>query len=287
MPWRTYTAPTGMDNLTALWAFAPDDVWVGGSAMLHFDGHTFTQVQTPSLDPIADLWGFAPNDLYAVSFVDLLHWDGAAWSVVDTAGAIDPIELTAVWGTSGNDLWLGDAQNGRVFHWDGVAWSTGISQVVSVADLWGVAGGSVYAVGVADISRFNGGVWTSIADDVADQGAGVWGFGDNDVWAASDFGGLFHWDGTAWTDTLPIDDPNFSNDSHNSIWGSAPDNVWAVGDFGAVSHWDGARWTQTQVGAFPYFPFLTKVHGSSADDIWVVGRASDPNAKGLILHHTP
>src|SRR5688572_11761241 len=33
----------------AVWAFAPDDVWVAGSAILHFDGTAWTKVVTPTI----------------------------------------------------------------------------------------------------------------------------------------------------------------------------------------------------------------------------------------------
>ena len=58
-----------------------------------------------------------------------------------------------------------------------------------------------------------------------------------------------------------------------------------MGDGGAISHWDGAGWTQIQYGQFPYYPFLTKVHGSSADDVWVAGRASTGTNAPVILHN--
>ena len=284
--WHSYASP-GTNGVTALWAFAPDDVWAGSQIMLHFDGTAFTPVATPPIGFVADFWGFAPDDLYAVSGVSLLHWDGAAWSVVDFAGAIDPSDLTAVWGTSGDDLWLGDSLNGQVFRWNGTAWSTGITQTVMVADLWGVAGGPVYAGGTFGISRYDGSAWTSIADaNVASEAAGMWGFGANDVWAAGDFGTLAHWDGAMWTDTIPADNPDFQ-DGTTSMWGAAPNDVWAVGDGGAISHWDGTGWSQIQVGAFPYYPFLNKVHGSSASDVWVAGLSSDGKNTGVILHNEP
>ena len=116
------------------------------------------------------------------------------------------------------------------------------------------------------------------------EAVGLWGFADDDVWAASDFGTLAHWTGAGWTDTLPVNDDKFQ-DSHASLWGAAPDDVWAVGDGGAISHWDGAGWTQIQYGQFPYYPFLTKVHGSSADDVWVAGRASTGTNAPVILHN--
>jgi hypothetical protein len=283
--WHTYTA-SGTFGVGALWAFAPNDVWVGGQVMLHFDGSAFSQVQTPRAGYVADFWGLAPDDLYAVSGTSLMHWDGSAWSVIDFGTAIDPTDLAAVWATSRDDLWLGDSLNGRVFHWNGTTWSTGITQTVQVTDLWGVAGGPVYAVGIFGMSRWSGGVWSDIGDSVADQAAAVWGFAANDVWAVGDFGTLAHWDGTKWTDTVPPNDDRFQ-DSHQAVWGAASDDVWAVGDGGAISHWNGSGWSQIQVGAFPYYPFLGKVHGSSASDVWVAGRSSDGKNTGVILHHQP
>jgi hypothetical protein len=139
---------------------------------------------------------------------------------------------------------------------------------------------------VFGLSRWGGGAWTSIGDANVSQAAGLWGFGPNDVWAVGDFGTLAHWDGARWTDTLPAGNAAFL-DSHASAWGAAPDDLWAVGDGGAISHWDGARWTQIQYGTFPYYPFLKKVHGSSAADVWAAGLSSDGKNTGVILHRGP
>ena len=220
-PWRVHASP-GTFGVTALWAFASNDVWVGSNIILHFDGNAFTQVTTPAPTGfVTDFLGFAPDDLYAVADVDLLHWDGAAWSVIDTAGAIDPTELTTIWGTSGGDLWLGDSQNGRVFHWDGTVWSTGITQTVSVADLWAppaVRSSRAAPSGCRD-GRAAGG--STPADPVANEATALWGFGAGDVWAASDFGTLAHWDGAAWKDTVPADNPDFDVGDQVAVGGRA------------------------------------------------------------------
>ena len=288
--WQAYPVPGAM-GVTAVWSFAPDDVWAGSQIVLHFDGSAWTEVATPvsTLGFVADFWGFAPDDLYAVTGVTLLRWDGTAWSTVDFGGAIVPTDLQAIWGTSDDDLWLGDMLNSRVFHWNGTAWSTTVAQTTDVEDLWGVAGapgGPLFASGTFGISRWNGSAWSAASGAAIMGGAsGLWGFGAGDVWSVGDFGTLAHWNGAAWTDTTP-DDPNFLPGGE-AVWGAAPDDVWVVGDLGTIDHWDGKGWTQTLVGAFPYYPQLDKVHGSSADDVWVVGLGTDGKNDGVILHHTP
>jgi hypothetical protein len=114
----------------------------------------------------------------------------------------------------------------------------------------------------------------------------LWGFGPNDLWAVGTFGTLAHWDGSAWTDTHPANNPDFI-DGNAAVWGAAPNDVWTVGDLGAIAHWNGTGWSQVLVGAFPYYPQLNKVHGSSAADVWAVGLSTDGKNSGVILHHTP
>ena len=284
-PWRSYPSDSPF-GLNAVWAFAPDDVWAGGQNMLHFDGSAFTPVPMPQAGFVTDFLGFAPNDLYAVAGSSLLHWDGAAWSAVDFGGTIDPSGLTAVWGTSADNLWLGDDSNGRVHRWNGSAWTTSVTQVVQVTDIWGSSPDDVYVSGIFGMAHWTGGAFTSIDDFLVDHSDGLWGSGPADVWAVSQFGTLAHWDGATWTDTLPIDNDRFQED-HSKVWGTGTGDVWAVGSFGAVSHWDGSGWSQTQIGDFPYHPFMNAVHGSTPGDVWAVGYTSDGENTGVIVHLEP
>jgi hypothetical protein len=287
-PWRTYSHP-GIGAVTALWAFASDDVWVaGGTTTWHFDGSAFEEIPLPAPGAVADFWGAAPNDLYAVGGTRLMRWDGAAWSLVDFGGAVDPGALTAVWGGAGGGLWLGDAVDGRVFHRDGAAWSTTVAPtIVMLNDLWGAPEGPVYAGGASGLARWNGSEWIDVhTDGVAGQASGLWGFGPDDVWSASAWGTVAHWDGVTWTDRRPRDDAAFIDVNH-AIWGPAPDDIWMVGDSGAIAHWNGTRWSQVQVGPDPDFPPLGHVHGSSASDVWAAGRNADGSDTGVVLHYEP
>jgi hypothetical protein len=283
--WQQVAAP-GTGAATAVWSFGPQDVWVATETVSHFDGSAWTEVPVPSAGVVADFWGFAPDDLYAVSGATLLRWDGSAWSAVDFRGAIAPTDLQSIWGTSGNDLWLGDTLNSQVFHWNGAVWATTVAETSDVEDLWGVpgaAGGLLFACGTFGLSRFTGSAWIAESGGAVAGGAGgLGGFGVDDVWAVS-LDTLAHWNGAAWLDTAPDSSSNFIT-AARSVWGAAPDDVWAVGELGTIDHWDGARWTQVLAGTFPYYPSLAKVHGSSADDVWAVGVSGDGKNSGVVLH---
>jgi hypothetical protein len=57
--------------------------------------------------------------------------------------------------------------------------------------------------------------------------SGVWGSGENDVWAVGSGGAIFHYNGLAWS----FIDPPVSTDEPElfGVWGSGPNDVWAVG----------------------------------------------------------
>ena len=59
-----------------------------------------------------------------------------------------------------------------------------------------------------------------------------------------------------------------------SVWGSGPADVWAVGYQDAnLLHFDGTQWEVDM--SLPGTPqFLRGVHGSAANDVWVVGDRS-------------
>jgi hypothetical protein len=256
---------TSQFGITALWSFGPEDVWAGSTVMMHNDGTGFVEVDTPPLGQVLDFMGFAPDDLYAVAG-DLLHWDGTAWTVVEGPSSTS-FGFTAIWGTSGDDLWVGDELNGQVHHWNGTTWTTGITQTTAVDDLWGSSPTDIYACGIFAVSHWDGVSWTEV--DGVDRCSGVDGTGASDVWMVDDSDVLAHWDGVSWTDTTP-DDDDFENDLLR-IFAVGPDDVWAVGGDGLIAHWDGSGWSQEQVGDFPYYPNLEALHGSSATDIWIGG----------------
>lgn len=87
-------------ELYSLWGTGPEDLWVGGEALLHWDGRSWLRFDCGSehrLTPrVTSLWGTAPDDVWAAGtyFLPsafeqldgpprrmLLHWNGQAWSL--------------------------------------------------------------------------------------------------------------------------------------------------------------------------------------------------------------
>jgi len=109
-------------TLYAVWASPNGDVWAGGEGgVLHRfsrgDGGEYqeTTVETAATKTIRAIWGLADDDVWAVGGEGtVLHWDGAAWTLL-----ADPIfeaqdDLFAIWGSSKDDLWI--AGRGALLH---------------------------------------------------------------------------------------------------------------------------------------------------------------------------
>ncbi|MCK6571536.1 hypothetical protein L6V77_10635 [Myxococcota bacterium] len=159
-------------------------------------------------------------------------------------------DLYGVSGTSASDVWaVGD--NLHTQHWDGDSWTLHRAPAARGADglpahpaligVWSAPDGTAIAVGATGvIYRWSGGAWQAMDSPTALDLKSVWGSAANDVWAVG-AGGIFHYDGRAWTTALPGFD--FAD-----IHGRNATDVWAVGAAGRVAHYDGA-WAPVNVGA--------------------------------------
>jgi hypothetical protein len=201
--------------LYGIWGAAPDDLWaVGGvpdlsSTVLRYRNGAWApdnSAPAANLGAYYKVWGTAANDVWLVGQnATLVHWDGAAYHVVDVVsppaslGKRDP--LFTISGRSPTDVYaVGGFGQGKAIHFDGTAWSP-------------VAG--------LDLSATSGlfGVREDAAGDVSITGGG---------------GAKFVGGGAAWRDdsTSPPSDA----DLHATLL-FAPDDVWAVGgSFAFLNH---------------------------------------------------
>jgi hypothetical protein len=302
--WSTIPSPT--EGLSAIWASAGDDVWVGGpSGPFHWDGQSWTQVPpptSPSARPVNAIWGCAPNDVWAMGPV-ATHWDGRQLSYVDMPIAAGGFR--AVWGSACDDVWAGfldDALgSGRIAHWNGSAWLTTANrpaeQIAGTGadDVWSLAQGqlfhwnglgagtledtrtlSLFPVGAAAvgtmndahvISVFTRGGATSLPTPAPDAVSALWGRSASDLWGFGARGVATHWDGAAWTAQLP--GWALSGDDAVRVTGSGPTDLWAVVG-STLLHGDGLTWrtalTSQEVGGR-----IFDLWARAPDDVWVLG----------------
>jgi hypothetical protein len=78
--WKDVTPP-GISPLGAVFALAPDDVWVGGYGIWHYEGSSWEL--TAAVDAVRGLHFTSPDDGWAVAGFGLyFHWDGSSWTQV-------------------------------------------------------------------------------------------------------------------------------------------------------------------------------------------------------------
>lgn len=270
-------APTFLTAYT-IWVAGENDVWLGGSAIWHFDGTAWTE---SAALPAVDFWGLSPTDIWAIDGTHVYRWDGSAWSEVPPTAGVTFEALWRIWAASSTDVYVANQDNSRVYHYDGATWRVTTLQFVMVDALWGSSGSDIWLSGVGDLYHYDGASWQRYdGNDAPPQVYGLWGFGANDVWAAGSFDALSHWNGSAWT---PVDEDAVDG-SYNGIWGASPDDIYAVGDNGEVAHYDGSSWSVSR--ALDVGANFTMVHGSSPTNVWATA-VDLANQRALVLRHEP
>jgi len=75
---------------------------VGGSAILHYNGCTWTSMTNGETPYLINVWGSSETDVYAVGqYGTLLFYNGNKWSSIQSGTAND---LFDIWGTSGREI---------------------------------------------------------------------------------------------------------------------------------------------------------------------------------------
>ena len=79
------SAPTGRQNLQAVWASATSDLWVGGSNgfVAHFDGSAWSTMSSGVSETISSIAGTSPTDVWAVTLQGtVLRYNGQSFAIV-------------------------------------------------------------------------------------------------------------------------------------------------------------------------------------------------------------
>ena len=135
-----------LSPLRDIWGSSSLDVFaVGVGGIFHFDGTDWSEMVDGVNQYFTAVWGFAPNDVFAVgSKGTILHYDGNDW-VPQISGVTT--DLNAVWGTGPSAIFaVGDA--GVVLRYDGTEWTQMDSDTQNdLHDVWGSSSSNVFVVG--------------------------------------------------------------------------------------------------------------------------------------------
>jgi hypothetical protein len=219
-----------------VWGTAADDVWIVGDGVgaLHFDGESleFVPMPIPPNNSIVDLGsasGTASDDIWA-SGLQILHWDGAAWTAVPIPPDNPNQYWSDVWAVGPNDVWITGDQVAA--HFDGSSWTvdtliTGqIGMTSFLYTIWS-SGADTWAAGLGgQIHHFANGQWTTTVP-ATDTGPGLSDLGglNGDVQLV---GSQSAFDVLQGGSFLPVSDaPQVF--FYQSVWVS-PTQVWVVGE---------------------------------------------------------
>jgi hypothetical protein len=309
---------SGGGFLSSVSAASVDDVWAAGSffaggggkktLIMHWDGEVWSIVPSPNASgpnvaqnqTLTGITAVSAEDAsavghYAVFEPDLTgtvrttsktmvqHWDGEAWSIVDSPNPARPGTvgsfLLSVDAASANDVWavgrydagLGATYDSPIYqtliqHWDGTKWSTvsspnqpGHIDYNHLLDVSVTSPDDVWAVGISGV--YTGG-FGSIAQTL-----------------------IQHWDGEAWS-IIASPNPGVPGLGQGNwlygVSGSSADDVWAVGlsatatengQKSLIAHWDGTDWSALP-GEGSGRDALVGVEAVTAGDVWAVGGSS-------------
>jgi len=225
--WTTWTIGGAYEQIGPLWASGADDAYAGGYALRHWDGSAWTSVDT-GLYTVKAIAGTGSDDVWASDGYDTAHFDGTDWTIYPACAA----GVLALWQGPTSIYSVGYS---GVCRWDGAAWVT-VGTGTSLRALWGAADDDLFAVGWAgEIHHFDGISWSTQAAGTDDDLWQVWGSAGDDIYAATGHGGLIHYDGVSWR---PAADP----DAVEAVALSPSGAAMAAGAHGQVLRGDGAAW---------------------------------------------
>ncbi len=242
-------------------------------------GRWLWQSNVPSSDGLAGVWVNNENDAWAVGETTILHWTGAAWSLVPSGTMND---LAAIWGTGADDVWAvaggwgGNGNFANLIHWDGQTWAPWSSPTaMNLHGVWGRAADDFWVGGESGVEgaifHYDGQSWTTEFDSASygplafagDGGADVWAVGEMIGPASSDDFAMRRNSDGSWS---PV--ATGTNQLLEAIWASGTGDAWAVGyDTKPIIHWDGTAWAPASGPAAA----LAAIWGAQSDNVWAVG----------------
>lgn len=284
--WQVVPSPnvgTSNNNLYAVSAVAPNDVWAVGytvnfyyqTLIEHWNGTAWSIVPSPNLgseDSILEaVTALSANDVWAVGYSTyngntqsltlIEHWDGTNWSIISSPspGSIN-VYLAGVAASSSTDIWAvgtfnfaNRPQHTLVEHWDGTQWSVVQSPSPRL--------GSDTLNAVTVVSPTN-----------------VWAVGYINSQSGIGSTLIEHWNGTQWR-VVTSPNPGISTNVLTGVTQiPGTRQLWSVGyDYTSqgqtlISQWKNRVWTTiSSQNPGTSNNILSSVTANSANNAWTVG----------------
>jgi hypothetical protein len=200
LSWSIYDTGRRMGDI---WGSAPDDVYVVGVNGIshHYDGEKWTE-QPTLVDSIANLGfidGTDASNIFVMSSGKMAYFDGNTWTTLEAPyiGAVS-VSVEDMMALPGKRLWVATTK-GTLWYYDGSTWDTshqiapGSDTDVYATEDW-VLGASRYGM-----YRYDGTTWTEeVGLPTGLNWESLGGTSGTDVYASTNNGVLYHYDGTSW-----------------------------------------------------------------------------------------
>ena len=247
-------------GLLSVRARAADDVWIVGASpdpadgtgpvLLHYDGSAWTRLDTSAWAGAELWWAWVDTDeaVFVGSQGLILELDRASGALSEVTGPDAETTLFGVWGASGDDLW-----------------ATGMTE-----------GGE----GPPALWRRQGGTWAAWTDETHGPGepGQIWfkvhGAAADDLWIVGNAGQALHWDGSALTATATDAEVETATAPLLTVdaGGAATIAVGGNGN-GIVLERDGDTWRDRSPDFMPGFNGVCSgTEGGGVGVSWAVGQ---------------
>lgn len=295
------------EDLLSIWGHSATDIWAVGwnGTVLHYDGLAWNIESVSSTVPLTAVHGLPPEDPMAEppespTTVFAVGWGGTVLTRDHGSGTwIDAApsstitdDLFGLWvGADDSAVAVGDG--GRVMVWDGMAWShirfrvpgefSGalIEPKTTLKGVWSANANRYYVSGSGGAAyRSNNGydAWNAFDTRVSEPLRGIWGTGNNNVYAVGLDSLIMRFDGN-WRPVRNQGADELPRVFLFGIDGLAGDDITIVGWRGVAIRFDGEAW-------------LAEPTGVEADlrDVWidpVTEVAYAVGASGTIIRRDP
>jgi hypothetical protein len=319
--WHIVSSPNLSDsphNLRSVSAISANDVWAVGNHVYqgnyrtlieHWDGTQWNIVPSPNAvlnnsNQLRSVSAISPTNVWAAGYYFdgysyktlTLHWDGSAWSIVNSPNPGQADYLYAVAALpDGKAVAVGSTDAGSNDRTLIVRYAPSCASVTPTPTP-PLPTPTVCAQGFNIVPSPNGLYPVDFLAVTAISATDAWGVGayhlGNNI---GQYSLIKHWDGTQWT-IISSDDREPGRNNLKDIDAGSADDIWAVGDYNIANttetltkHWDGAQWINI---ASPnpgiVVSSLEGVSVLSTGEAWAVGNVRDgsfgSNERTLILH---